>query len=447
MKIMIIGGGSVGAIVAEYFSNEGHDVVVVEEKVKNVQYLQDNLDVSVVEGHGTDINALITGGIKETQLFIALTDVDEINIMACSLAKHFGVAKKIARLNQTFSNVDNQLILKELGIDEVLKPEDVLVSDILSLIEHPGMMDLKYFMDNNYTIAGFSFNSTSPYYGKKIGDIQTTIPMNILGYSKSSNFKSYDSEIIINEFLCLYVGCEAKYLSALHKIIMPNSPTVNNVVIYGAGFKSKSTSASIARELCKLGKKTTIIVEKEDDAKIISGLTDAPIILGDPLKFGLNNSFNIKGQDFFVAMTNTFEKNLFASSVAYQEKIPYIVSLVRFPEHVNLISSLPITSFINPATVLANQIMKYHNLDQIISRTILRYKQVECLEILINEKHLLVNKFIEEIDGFGLKQSKIIALWRNNQIVIPDSETKFVANDRILLLLENSERKALKNLI
>lgn len=448
MKIMIIGGGSVGAIVAEFFSDEGHDVVVVEEKTENVQYLQNNLDVSVVEGNGTDANSLITGGIQDTQLFIALTDIDEINIIACSLAKHFGVAKKIARLNQNFLNISNSgSILKDLGIDEVLKPEDGLVDSICRLVEYPGLMDLQYFMEHNYVIAGFSFNSSSPFYGKSLSEIKLSSPAVILGYSQSSDFQPYNPDVLVNEFLCVYFGCETRYLPAIYRSLLPEHKPINNLMLYGAGFKSKLTSVAIAQRMAELGKHTTIVLDNKKDIKTISSSTETPIMVADPLKFGFARAVDIKNQDYFVAMGDTFENNFFASSIAYNEKVPYITSLVRLPEHVNLISSLPITSFINPATVLANKVMKYHNLDHVVTRTILRYHQVECVEIVLDAEHPLIDSLAKEGSEYGLKRSKVIAVWRNHQLINVEPDTKFTEDDRILLLLDYSEKKLLKNII
>ncbi len=446
MNIVIIGAGSVGFISAEYFVREGHNVTVIDKSPLRLQKMQEILDVSVIEGQGTDMSILRSANIENTELFLALTENDEVNIIACNLAKHAKVPRKIARLNQSFHlEKENAEVFKELGVDEIIDTEASLIEEIIKNTTYPGITDIKFFLNNTFAIGIFSFNKESAHIGKKLKDIEFPFPITPLGYTKLDHFKAYDEDVTINEFTYVYYGFESKHLDDVHKILFPKIKKLKRAMIYGSGYKSRDTAVRLAKELKKNKVKyIEIITDDEKSANYLSRKTRFPIILEDPSKPLFAKSDSLKSKDIFIAISHNFEKNLFSCLVAYQKSVPYTFALARYPEHVNFISTIPLTSFINPALVTANKIMKYHKIETIASRTILNFEQVECLEISVNKDANIAGKKVKDLPFI---HSNLIAIMRRGKLIKTTPSTPIRQKDKLLLLILDEEKHLIEKII
>ena len=135
MRVLIIGAGEVGSHLAKIFSKEGHQVVMIEPDREKISRAEELLDIMVVKGSGSSVETLVEAGIKDAKLVIAVSAIDEVNIIACMLAEKFGVPQKIARVrNQEFTNPNAVLTPEQLGIDMIINPELETAHEIYRLI-------------------------------------------------------------------------------------------------------------------------------------------------------------------------------------------------------------------------------------------------------------------------------------------------------------------------
>jgi len=447
MKILIVGGGSVGFITAEYFKKEGHDVRVVEQRSVCVTALRERLKLPVVKGKGTDIMALRAAQIEDTDVFMALTDDDEVNIIACTLAKASDVKRRIARINdQSFLYKENALSLRELGVEETVDTEQTIVEDILKMVEHPGVTDVKYFLDGQLFMGTFSFNKKSAYYGQPLRNIKFPFPIYAFGYMKVSYFMPFDPDIIVNEFLYVTYGVEKKYLKEFYEILFPGQSKVKNVMIFGSGYKSRDSGCLLAKKLLKKGVETvTVVEENAGEAAYISEKNKFPVISADMAKPHMTGLHKETATDMFIAISDNFEKNLLSCSLAEREGVPFTVSMIKYPEYMRLLSTMPVTAFVNPALATANRIMRYHRPDEIITRTIINYGRAECLEILVTEKSKIAEKTVGEIN-IGAN-SEIVAIKRGGRLQNFEEDFLIIPNDQVLFFLHESDKGVLKNIL
>jgi len=445
MRIVIAGGGSVGFIVAEHFMLEGHDVTIIEQAESSVQLIQNRLDVNVVLGKATHGSTLEASQIKDADIFMSLTDDDDSNITACALAKIYGVPLKIARLNETSGLSEHSFVsLKNIGVDEIVDTEKSLVDEILEVVTYPGCANMETFMDGKYIVSVFSFDRKSKYFGQALEEIEVGCPISMLGISDLFGFRSYDAKLIINEFTYLYLACEKKYFDQVYKSFFPEKRKISKVMIFGQGYKSATANISLANRLILQGIQSTLVVDNKMVAIQLSQQTNFSIIYDDPAKPEFIKQKSLQDIDAYIALSNDFEKNIFSCISAYNEKVPYTVSLVRYPEHVNFMSIIPLTSFLNPAMATANQLMRYHRVDQFISRVIMRYNQSECLEFVVQNNKVLDHQIVKNLPFFT---SKIIAIKRGQQFIEVTDETEILNKDRVLLWLINSEKQIFRDLI
>jgi NAD(P)-dependent dehydrogenase (short-subunit alcohol dehydrogenase family) len=131
MRVVIVGAGKVGFNIAQMLSMEGHDVVIIEKNEERLQIVEDHLDIQTICGSGSNCGVLEEAGIRESRLFISVTEADELNMVACALAKQYGVPKTIARIrNPEYVESDRHVSLSKMGIDLIINPERVTARKI-----------------------------------------------------------------------------------------------------------------------------------------------------------------------------------------------------------------------------------------------------------------------------------------------------------------------------
>ncbi len=445
MNIFIVGGGSVGALTAEYFCKEGHDITIVEHDARRVKALQDQFDIRVVEGKGTDAALLAESGLKDAQLFLALTDHDETNIIACTLAKFAGVPRRIARISDAqFMGQDKMLSLRELGVDEVVNTSDSLTQEILQFVDLPGMADVKYFLDRKITVVKFGFGKNSSHYGKTLGDISLPSTTQPLGCAQVGGFRAFDPQATVNEFLYGYFACETAQLPELHRSLAAGTSRINRVMIYGGGYKTRFMGGDLGLALKERGVGAIeLIEEQEEEAKALSARYPFKVLLDAPSTPHFVRTGNLEGVDLFIGISPNFEKSLYACAVAHREGAPFTLALVRYPEHTAFVSAIPLTTFLNPAIVTANKILKYHQADTIISRSILEYTQAECMEVLVTQNMRLAGMMLSDVQ---CGESRCLGVLRDQQLLQPSNDLILQVRDRVLFMIDNADAEHFRSL-
>lgn len=444
MNILIVGGGTIGRISAEYFSKEGHSVTVVESNPDRIRILQDQLDIVVVEGRGTDQAVLQSAHVEKTELFLALTDSDESNIIACTLAKFAGVPRKIARINdmQVLAQKDTAS-LQALGVDDIVNTGESIVQEMLKIAAYPGMTDVHHYLDNRFVVCKFSFAKNSPHAGKMLKEITLPEGTMRLAYEQVGAYSPYDGDVRVNEFLYLYCACEEKLLSSLHAALSPGCAPIKNVMIYGSGYKSRQTGGALGQALMERGvSQVELLEEDREEARKLSAKFPFKVINDDPTLPHFERAGHFHGVDLFLGIASNFEKNLYACSIAHRQRVPHTVAFVRYPEHTSFVSAIPVMEFMNPALVTANKILKYHQADTIVSRTILEYGQAECLEFVVRPQGKFAGKALSKLP---FKKSQCIALLRGSALLPADAGTVLQPQDRLLLLVINGEIDTLRS--
>lgn len=159
MFIIILGCGEVGYNLARMLCYEHHDIVLIEEKNEKLKKAQDHLDVKVVQGSGSDFSTLEQAGINNADMLVAVTDKDEVNILACMIANQYGVEKKVARVkNKRFIQEDAPLNSKNLNIDLIIHPESVVAAAVVKLLNQTAATDILEFAEGKIVLIGIQLD-------------------------------------------------------------------------------------------------------------------------------------------------------------------------------------------------------------------------------------------------------------------------------------------------
>jgi len=172
LKILIAGAGEVGFELSKVLSEENHDVTVLDERQSCLQRVIENLDVLTVEGNATSPNSLIEAGARQADLMVAVTSVDEVNIIASMMAKRLGVKSVIARVrNQELSQPDTPITPSELGIDVLIHPEESAAAEIHQLIKRASASDVVNLADGRLQMIGLRVEKNSDVVNQTLADL------------------------------------------------------------------------------------------------------------------------------------------------------------------------------------------------------------------------------------------------------------------------------------
>ena len=181
MKIIIVGGGVVGYSLANQLLYEKHSVALIEQDPDIASRIAEKIDAQVLTASGSSPSALEGVGITDADMVIAVTPVDEINLLVCSIAKQYGVSQRIARLrNREFVSADRHVSLIDLGVTDFIFPEQVVVDSILQYIETPGASDAVNFENGNILLRGYHTRPSMPIVGKSLVDIRKLLEPEVL---------------------------------------------------------------------------------------------------------------------------------------------------------------------------------------------------------------------------------------------------------------------------
>ena len=171
MRIIIIGAGEVGSELAAKLARENHDVTVIDKSPAALARLEE-LDVLTIAGNGAGIEVLEEAGVQSADLVVAVTRVDEINIMACLLAKNSGARRTIARIrHSTYGNEYRSLTSDRLGIDITINPEQVAAQEIVKAVKSAYASEVETFCRGKVQMLGMRLGPQSPLLDVKLKDL------------------------------------------------------------------------------------------------------------------------------------------------------------------------------------------------------------------------------------------------------------------------------------
>ncbi len=362
MKIVIVGAGQIGIALAKYLRTEEHSVVLVDTRREVLAHLAEQLDIQTVIGSGTSPAVLTRAGTRDADIFVAVTGDDEVNILACVLAKTlFQVNKRIARVASTeYLDKKNAAFLESLDIDVAVSPEMETAKRILSDLTINGAMDVMSFADNKVEFVGLKCRKNCALVGRTVkevkallGNVNFTI---VAVHHKNQLVDLAQTAIRVGDDVYFYVA--AGHLERVLDIFGYTLSAPNNVLIFGGG----QVGYALGRLLeSPIDRQNVLIVEKSEDraAFLASHLDDALVLKGDAFDDKLVDEIEFKHYDVAVATTHTDENNVLLSLLAKRNGLTRCCSLIRNELYMDYISGLGVDSFINPNAVMVSAILQH----------------------------------------------------------------------------------------
>lgn len=429
MKIVIVGAGKVGYTLAQRLTQENHDVIVIEQDDERRAIVEHHLDVMTIAGNGASPKVLNEVGLTDVGLMIAVTDSDEVNMIACVAAKQHGVAKVIARVRNTeYLEEDCMAFGRTLGIDLMINPEMVTALEISQILKTPAALDVEDFAGGKVRLLEVKVRQHSPYSGVPLRNLplpENVLVAGILRKDKmiiplgSDTVEDNDSVFFLGEkdSIC---GLESKFIQTRSK--------VERILIIGAG--------RIGRNLALLmessGYTVKVIERDKRRCEDLAKVTDKTMVIcGDGTDAELLTEEGIGDYDAVVCLTDDDKLNLLVALMAKHLGAQKTFARVGRPEFIPLMEQVGVDVVFSPRLLTAGAILRQVRREEVVAVTLLEGAKAEAIEMVVKEGSRVAGKPLKEIKF--PRRVLVGAVVRNDATFIPNGKSVLAAGDRIVL--------------
>jgi trk system potassium uptake protein TrkA len=401
MKIIIAGGGEVGFHLAKLLSFESLDIILIDTDKDRLNYAESHLDIKAIKGDALSLSLMKEAQVASADLFIAVTAEQATNITICALAKQMGCKRTIARIsNFEFTKSKETISFQEIGVDELISPEELAVNEIQQLLDQSAFSNSYEFEEGALTLIGTRLEEYVPFVGKSVKEAASIFP-DVHFMPIAIQRKGTQTTIIPRGDTCFETGDTVFFITIkegveeLYKLTGKKKTAIKNIMILGGGRIGYNT----ARELCDKKFKVTIVEKNKKKAfEIADLLPNALVINGDGRNIDLLDEEELSSMDAFISVTGNSETNIMSCLMAKTKNVNKTIALVENMDYFQLSYSIGIDTLINKKLLTANTIFRYIRKGDVVDMRTLNNLNVEILEFVVNAKSEVANYKIKDVD-------------------------------------------------
>ena len=437
MKIIIVGCGRVGQTLAEKLNGDGNDVVVIDTLAAKVNEISAKYDVMGIVGNGATHSVLREAGIASADLFIAVTNSDELNLLCCMIAKREGDCQTIARLKSPEYSDEISYLKDELGLAMVINPEYAAAEEIARVLCFPSAIKIEPFAKGKVELIKFRLPKDSELVGMSVKEMamkyRTDVIVCTIERAEGSYIANGDS--VFEEKDVVSIVGSRKSAHEFFTRIKYRGSSLKNTMVAGGGV--------ITHYLCELLEKSGIAIKViEKDVKLAEELaTTFPkvnVILGNPARKDLLLEEGVEKTDAFVTLSNLDEENILLSLYAKEVCQGKIVTRINRTDYDSVISRLDLDTTICPKNITSDIILRH-----VRATRNAKGSNVETLYNIIQDE-VEASEFIVKkgapIVGIPLSQLKfkenvlVASIYRKGKVIIPRGNDTIEAGDAVVIV-------------
>ncbi len=448
MNILVIGGGELGAMISEQLISEGHAVTLIEKSEKTAKKLNDELDALVLTGSGIDVAVLSKANVEKTELFLALTNDDNVNIISCNLVKRLSHyrAYTIAKIENSSRYFSNPIIdSADFGIDNMIATRQLSINKISDLIAEPETIEIINFHDNDIRIVGIQVTDSFIGAGKTMREIalldKSWKKARIIAVNRNNTVTIPTGSDSIYPGDRIFIIGNSESVKNVIQTFFPSDTKIKKIIIFGGN----RIGRELARTESLLGRKVTLVEEDEDIClKLSEELDNVLIINGSGTNSAVLDELDMK--DSFVAcVTDRDEQNIISAVLAKSKgayKAVCNITNIAISQIINDIQD--IDSVFSTESLALSEILNYCRRGEILSVYPIPSMKAETMKIKISSNLDILDKPLKEIN---IPKGLIIgAILRDKKIIIPYGNDDIRLDDFVICFLLPSAKKAAKEL-
>jgi len=431
VSILIVGGGAIGATLAARLSSaENKDVVLIESQPDRVAELRELADIQVVFGSGSNPRILQEAGLDDAEMLIAVTNADEVNLVACLVAARQSVIPtKIARVRDPdLATVAPGFFGEEL-LDLCINPEEAAAERLVRTLRVPGSAGVLEFAAGRVQVVSFMVDRPCVLVGVVLRDLRThlNIDCNIVALSRDGSLIIPEGRTQIRLGDLIYAAGSPEALRNLADALEKDSRPNRRVMISGGG----SITYYLARRLEEMDIAPKIIEPDPSRCKfLVERLQRSVVLQGDGKDADLLREENVDGMDVYLALTDDEEDNILAALLAKRSQARSVVARVDKPLYASMASAIGIDAVISPKASAVSEILHFIRKGKVVSVTTVGDDAAEALEVVALETSEIVGKPLYEVD---LQDAHVGAIVRGDDVIIPGGNDVIQVGDHVVI--------------
>lgn len=437
MKIVIIGLGSIGRTILKNLASEGHTITIIDEDKDKIESLIERYDVFGVVGNGASMDIQKEANVEDAELVIALTRSDELNILACLVAKRVGAENTIARVRNPAYRRQITEMKDDLGISMVVNPELETADEIFNLVNLPSVAQIDHFAGGKVSLVEVVAEKGCALIGETLISLGKKLSTKVLICAVQRG----DEVIIPSGHFEIRVGDKIHFTSNaktlgdfLREVNLMKSP-LKNVMIVGGN----RIGYYLADSLSKKKYKVKLIEQDLAQAEMLAEqLPRVTVVRGNGTQHDLLMEEGIEAMDAFVALTNTDEENMIVSMFANKKNVKKTITQIKGADLYGMLDELGINNNVSPRQIVADRIVSYIRAlaNTVGSNVLTLYRlvndQVEALEFAAKKQEPFYNTPLKMLK---IKKNCLIAcIIRQNEVIIPNGDSEIRLGDNVVVV-------------
>lgn len=437
LQIIIVGCGKVGMTLVEQLSQEGHDITIIDKNANIVQSMSSLHDVMGIVGNGASYSTQMEAGIESTDLIIAVTDSDELNLLCCIIAKRVGDCAAIARVRTPDYSKEAGYLREKLGLTMIINPELEASAEAARILYLPTALEVNSFAHGQAEMVKFKVTEGNKLAGNTIALLGTDITENIVicaverngeVYIPSGNFQVEAGDVIS------FVASRMMARTFLNNIGFKTNQ-VKDTMIIGGG----NAAYYLAKQLLHMGTSVKIIESDRSRCEQLSILLPKAIIInGDGSSEELLKEEGIQYAESFVPLTGIDEENIMLTMYAKNVSNAKVITKINRMAFRSVINRLDLGSVIYPRYITSEAIIAYvrakkDSMDSNIETLYHMFDhRVEAIEFRVYEKSAVTGIPLKNL---SLKEDLLISfINRNGKIIIPSGHDSIEMGDTVMIV-------------
>ncbi len=441
MYAVIVGAGEVGFHIATILSEEGHDVAVIDRSQEAFHKASQELDVLAIQGNGASRRVLEQVNIGKADLLIAVTNSDEVNMIACMAGKRVGVAQTIARVRNPEYIEDFQTLSTGLsGIDHVIQPEAAVADEVARLATIPGVLDVESFAGGQVWVLEANIDSRAPSAGTALHQLSLPKGAIITGILRHGVTTIPRGGAFIEPGDRVFVAGRPEIAAKAVAHLTGEHEPARRAVLLGCGEIGMGVAVALEKQHVRL-----TIFEKNPQraAEAAAALRRTRVLSDEGIDEKVLVAEGVTGADLFIAATGDDRLNILSSLMAKQLGAKRTISVVERSEFSRVVESVGVDVAISPRRMTASAVLRFVRAGQVTSAAVLEKSAGEVLEFMVSDRSPVCGRELMQVD---FPQGAIVgAVVRDHEVHIPDGHFQLRQGDlAVVFTAEEAVRRVEK---
>lgn len=356
MNIIIVGDGKVGYTLAQFLTKDGHDVTIIDKDEAALSRAADTLDVMCIRGNGANMRTLLEADIENTDIIIAVTGNDELNMVCCLAAKQLGAKYSIARIRDPEYTESLTMLQKKLDIDQVINPERASALEISRLLRFPFAINIESFAHGRVEMVEFKVDTTDPIVNIPLSKLHGKYPrIQFTAAQRNGEAIIPDGSFTIQAGDRVYATGDRDSITKFFKQLGKDTQRMKSALIIGGG----RISYYLARIIAGMGVHLRMIeINKAKCERLSDELDNVLVINADGTDQELLDSENVGECGALICLTNRDEENIIAGMYGARRGAKKVIVKVNRLNTMDVMDGLGIESVVSPKLTTANVILR-----------------------------------------------------------------------------------------